>query len=248
MLGQHRVSKEGAFFRREGPFGDDALPFAKQVGQDADIADLDRGIGVSHLERHCGIAAALDRTFFDQSAKPHTGARRQMLGDVGFNQSAIAVQWDTQQSPPKVIGAITWHDVFSFESDVLLGTPPVIVHDEATQQLYMSLDYVSTSYATKLQWDYSQTFPPVQGVRSVVHIINASVAGGLKLVRSMAMPNVTSPWADRYGVAIDAHRYTIGGRLYTTAAPLSQPPGFPDGLQKDGENLSPINQNAPDGI
>ena len=46
------------------------------------------------------------------------------------------------------------------------------------------------------------------------------------------MPNVTSPWADRYGEIIDTHRYTIeamavdsiGGRLYTTAVPLSQPP------------------------
>ena len=53
------------------------------------------------------------------------------------------------------------------------------------------------------------------------------------------MPNVTSPWADRYGETMDTHRYaieamavdSIGGRLYTTAAPLSQPPGFPDGLQ-----------------
>ena len=43
----------------ERAFGDHALPFAKQIRQDALIADRDGAVAVGHLEAHREMVAAL---------------------------------------------------------------------------------------------------------------------------------------------------------------------------------------------
>ena len=78
MLGKHGVSLEhtGGI---ERALGDDALPFAEQIRQDALIGDRQLGAAIRNLERHREIVAALQRARLDQAAEPEALARADML-------------------------------------------------------------------------------------------------------------------------------------------------------------------------
>ena len=82
MLGQHAVGDEDAV-RPETALGDDALPLAEQVGQDAGIGHLDRFLRVGHREGDRGALPAHDRALFDQTAEPDALAGLQRCRRAG---------------------------------------------------------------------------------------------------------------------------------------------------------------------
>ena len=83
MLGEDRIGIEQARTVKRA-FGDDALPFAKQIGQHALIRDGDIAAAIGHVEVDFQIVAAHQTSWLHQSAKPDAGARRDMLlGHIG---------------------------------------------------------------------------------------------------------------------------------------------------------------------
>src|ERR1700730_4967297 len=67
MLGEHGVGHKGAP-RLDASLGDDALPFAKQVGHDAVVADRNVLVAIGHLEAELKIVAALQSADLPHSA------------------------------------------------------------------------------------------------------------------------------------------------------------------------------------
>ena len=63
----------------EHAFGDDALPFAKQVGQNSLVGDRQRGAAVGDAEIHRKIVAAHQRARLHQAAEAKTLAGRDLL-------------------------------------------------------------------------------------------------------------------------------------------------------------------------
>ncbi len=78
VLGEHGVGAEHAR-RIERAFGDDALPLAEQIRQDALVGDRQRRAAVGDGEGHREIVAALQRALLHQAAEAETLAGTEML-------------------------------------------------------------------------------------------------------------------------------------------------------------------------
>src|SRR6478735_10677507 len=72
VLGEHAVGAEGAR-RIKGAFGDDPLPFAEQIRQQALIGDGDGAPAVGDLEADGKALSPLHASFLDQAADPDAG-------------------------------------------------------------------------------------------------------------------------------------------------------------------------------
>src|SRR5580692_3498629 len=74
MLGENSVGGKDAGFV-ERAFGDNALPFAEQIGQYALIGDRNFGLAVGDGETHRKIGAAHETAVLDEAAEPDARAR-----------------------------------------------------------------------------------------------------------------------------------------------------------------------------
>ncbi len=83
MLGEHGIGAEPAR-PLEHAFGDNALPFAEEIGQQAGIADHCPGLAICHGEADALVGTTLDRTGLDQAAEAQACAGREaLLDDLG---------------------------------------------------------------------------------------------------------------------------------------------------------------------
>src|SRR3981081_600605 len=83
VLGEHGVGLESAA-GLDVSFGDDALPFAEQVGHDTLITDRNILVAVGHRKADLKIVAALKATHLHQAAKANALSwSRLAVGDVG---------------------------------------------------------------------------------------------------------------------------------------------------------------------
>ena len=78
MLGENRIGIEHAA-AVERALGDDALPFAEQIGQHALIGHRDLVLAVGHFEADAQVVAANDAAVFHQSAEPDARAGPDVL-------------------------------------------------------------------------------------------------------------------------------------------------------------------------
>src|SRR5712692_6445452 len=75
MLGEHGIRHKGSS-RLDASLGDNALPFAKQVGHDAAVADRNVLVAIGHLKTELQIVAALQAADLHHAAEANARACR----------------------------------------------------------------------------------------------------------------------------------------------------------------------------